>query len=218
MRDEDFEAFIEEFGEPTARIDVPQAAMDLWRGKLPDALLAYWAAEGWCSYADGLFWTVDPSFYERLLADWLRSTPLSKIDRFHVVARTAFGKLYLWGEKTGNSVSILPHAHAVFCLPGDLQRTVEDPSFELRCFFSSKERTSADMKDGFNKPLFDRALRKLGPLKSNEIYGFKNALVLGGHTTFENMERVDLLEHVGFLRQLAEPTFPMADLKLDHLL
>jgi len=217
MRDEDFEIFIEEFGEASSRIAVPAESIDLWRGKLPDALLDYWSNEGWCSYSNGLFWTVDPTYYERTLAEWLRSTPLDKIDKFHVIARTAFGKLYLWGERTGDSVSIVPHANAIFCLPSDLQRVRIDYSFELRCFFSNRDRNSVDLSDSRKKPMFEAALQELGELKSHEMYGFKHALVLGGKPELENLEKVDILEHLGFLRQLDKPTLPMSGLDLDRL-
>jgi hypothetical protein len=41
MRDEDFEVFIDEFGEATHRTDVPVDAIQKWKGKLPDQLLTY---------------------------------------------------------------------------------------------------------------------------------------------------------------------------------
>jgi hypothetical protein len=214
MRDEDFEIFIEEFGEASSRTAVPPETINAWRGKLPDALLRYWAEEGWSSYAHGLFWTVNPLIYERVLREWINNTPLEKIDKFHVIGRTAFGKLYLWGGKTGDSVSILPHANAIFCLPSDLTREVVDPSIELQCFFSNRDRVGCDLKDTSKKPLFDRALHKLGELKFNEIYGFKNALTLGGRAELDNLAKLEIIDYLGFLRQLDEPTFPMADIDL----
>jgi hypothetical protein len=103
MRDENFEVFIDEFGEATHRVEVPVASIEKWRGKLPDQLLTNWQEEGWCGYANGLFWTVDPDDYEDIVDEWLEDIPLEQLDAFHVIARTAFGDLYLWGEKTGAS-------------------------------------------------------------------------------------------------------------------
>jgi hypothetical protein len=62
--DEDFEYFLEKMGPAFDRRDVPSSTLDRYRGKLPDQLLAYWEEHGWCGYADGLFWTVDPEEYE----------------------------------------------------------------------------------------------------------------------------------------------------------
>lgn len=95
MRSEDFEVFIDEFGEATFKHEVPQAAIEKWQGVLPAQLLHYWKTEGWCGYADGLFWTVDPDEYEDVVEDWLADTPLAGVDRFHAIARSAFGSLYL---------------------------------------------------------------------------------------------------------------------------
>jgi hypothetical protein len=217
MRDEDFEIFIEEFGEASSSIQVPPEAIDNWKGKLPDSLLNYWVTEGWSCYAQGLFWTVNPSIYDRVLREWIKNTPLDKIDKFHVIARTAFGKLYLWGEKTGDSVSILPHTHAILCLPSDLKRVVTDSSFDLQCFFSNRNKRSCDLKDTSKKPLFDRLIKKLGALNHNEVYGFKHALALGGSAELDNIEKFEFIDYLGFLRQLEEPTFPMADISLEKL-
>jgi len=71
MRDEDFEVFISEFGEATYRVDVPPEAIEKWRGKLPELLLTYWQEVGWCCYANGLFWIVNPDDYEDLVDEWL---------------------------------------------------------------------------------------------------------------------------------------------------
>jgi hypothetical protein len=79
MRDEGFEVFIEEFGEASRRTEVPTASFESWQGKLPDQLLKYWKEEGWCAYANGLFWTVNPDGYEDLVDEWLYDTFLEQI-------------------------------------------------------------------------------------------------------------------------------------------
>ena len=88
MRDEDFEIFIDTFGEATQRVEVPTSSIEKCRGKLPDQLLKYRQQEGWCAYANGLFWTVDPDEYEDLLDEWLENTQLEQLDAFHVIARS----------------------------------------------------------------------------------------------------------------------------------
>lgn len=61
--------------------------------------------------------------------------------------------------------------------------------------------------------LFSRARKKLGPLKSDEMYGFVPALMLGGSEALENLEKVNIIEHLTFLSQLSplEP-FMLSDL------
>ena len=45
----------EGFAPPFASRKVPEAKIEKFRGRLPDKLLEYWQAYGWCGYAKGLF-------------------------------------------------------------------------------------------------------------------------------------------------------------------
>jgi len=215
MRDEHFEIFVEEFGEVTTRVPASSSAINGWRSTMPSALLGYWSEEGWSGFGKGLFWIVNPDDFEDLLAEWLEGTPLAKVDHFHVIARTAFGKLYLWGEKTGASAEIVASDHSVLCLERDLKKPVKNPDLALRGFFSGKDPSYADAMDQDGKPLFQRALQALGPLQPDQMYGFEPALVAGGAARLENLRVVDMREHLSMLRQLAGPQFPMGGLHLD---
>ena len=218
MRDEDFNYFISKFGEATHCIEAPPASIEKWRGKLPDQLLKYWQEEGWCNYANGLFWTVDPDEYEDLVEEWLEGTPLEKFDDFHVIARSAFGDLYLWGERTGDSVSISCSINAIIALGSNLNRKIDNPDFYARTFFSNKSPNHCDLDDKSGQPLFQRALAKLGPLAPDEMYGFEPAIVLGGKMLLENLVKVQLDVHLTILRQLAPPTMPFSNIDIDKLL
>jgi hypothetical protein len=198
--DENFEYFLEEFGPAFDRRDLPTSNIQHWRGKLPDQLLAYWQAYGWCGYAKGLFWTVDPLEYQPVADAWLGGTRYAEHDAYHVIARGAFGELYFWGEKTGCSLSIV--AADALALPSrdrgpDLEKA-------LRIFFSSRSPGSNDFSDAEGKPLFERALQKLGRLAFDEMYGFVPALALGGPPTLEHLQKVKAVEHLVFLAQLTE--------------
>jgi hypothetical protein len=198
--DEDFEYFLEKFGPAFDRREVPTTSIEHWRGKLPNQLLAYWQAYGWCGYAEGLFWTVDPLEYEPVVHAWLEGTRYVEHDTYHVIARSAFGKLYFWGEQTGCSLSIVA-ADAV-ALPSrdrgpDLDRA-------LRFFLSSRSPGANDFSDVDGKFLFDRALDKLGRLTHDETYGFVPALALGGPPTLQHLQKVKAVEHLVFLAQLSE--------------
>lgn len=217
LRDEHFEIFVVEFGEATTPIPAPASEIEKWRSAMPSALLDYWSAEGWSGFGQGLFWIVNPDDFEDLLAEWLSGTPLEKIDRFHVIARTAFGKLYLWGEKTGPSTEIVVSDHSILCLERDLKKPVNNPDVALRGFFSGSDPAYTDALDEDSKPLFQRALKALGPLEPDEMYGFEPTLVAGGEARIENVRVVKLHQHVGMLRQLAGPRFPMGGLSVDKL-
>lgn len=218
MRDEDFEYFITKFGEAFHRDPVPQAAIDKWRGRLPDKLLTYWQEDGWCGYANGLFWTVDPTDYEDLVDEWLDGTPLEQLDAFHAIARSAFGDLFLFGETMGSGVVINPLIHCVSALQRDLKRKASDElEFEARLFFSGKKPSYCDLDDETDEPLFERALQTLGSLAPDEMYGFEPAIVVGGKMHLENLRKVKLDQHLTILRQLAAPTMPFGNIDIDKL-
>jgi len=96
------------FGPAVACREVPVGKIERFKGKLPDTLLGYWRRYGWCGYAKGLFWTVDPDEWTDELNAWISDTPFVELDSFHVIARSAFGELILWGTNTGQSLKIVP--------------------------------------------------------------------------------------------------------------
>lgn len=110
MRDESFEIFVEAMGEPVKVRSALESVIEKYKGVLPDVLLDYWRSEGWCGYADGLFWTVNPDDYKHLLDMWLSGTKFSSIDNYHVIARSAFGDLYAWGKNMAEKSSCLARA------------------------------------------------------------------------------------------------------------
>lgn len=202
--DEDFAAFLRDFGPAIDRRYVPLSTIERYRGKLPDQLLAYWDEHGWCGYADGLFWTVDPQEYEPALEAWIGDTPFMEQDAYHVIARSAFGELILWGEKTGDSLKILPWYALAFPSVGSTEYIAAGDGDEaLRWFFAAHDREDFDVEDKDEKLLFAAALAKLGQLKHDEMYGFVPALALGGSATLKNLQKLKALEHLVLLSQLA---------------
>lgn len=210
MRDEDFEAFIDEFGEADEKMPVGEENIQEWRGKLPDRLLTYWRQEGWGSYGQGRFWLVNPADYEDIVDEWLEDSPLEQIDAFHVIARTGFGKLYLCGERSGQSAVINCATNAVFALPNSLKpKTPERRDLSIQVFLGV-DKEECDLDDEEGKPLFARARRLLGPLDKDEVYGFEPALVTGGRMRLENLRRLKLDQHLTILRQIAAPSMPFS--------
>lgn len=205
MRDEDFEAFIVEMGEATSYCAVPSASIDKYRGILPEVLLKYWKEEGWCGYADGLFWTVNPDDYSDLLDLWLVDTPFNEIDNYHVIARSAFGDLYAWGEKFNRKLVVACPTHSITTLMSQVNVPAGDPDLAIRTFFAMSDKEGFDMEDNQGEYLFERALKRLGTLKHNELYGFEPALILGGALSVNNLAKLDLEVHLTILRQLSPP-------------
>ncbi|MCF5706848.1 DUF1851 domain-containing protein [Pseudomonas syringae] len=195
--DKVFARFLEKFGGPVDRQDVPMSSIERYRGKLPNQLLEYWTEHGWCGYGEGIFWIVNPQEYEGVVASWIEGTELEKRDTYHLIARGAFGDLYLWGEKTGFSLKIT----SVFsrCVIHDFEPTPEQMDRKLQDFIVSRKVNSNDVEN-----LFSQARRKLGTLRHDEMYGFVPALMLGGSASLDHVEKLKTVEHLILLSQLAE--------------
>lgn len=72
MRDDDFEYFIEKFGDKNLSVDVPQNIFDKYRKIFCERLISYWKEEGWCSFKNGLLWIVNPDEYDDITAASVR--------------------------------------------------------------------------------------------------------------------------------------------------
>ena len=195
--DETFSVFLETLGGPIDRQEVPVSSIERYRGKLPNQLLEYWAEHGWCGYGDGIFWIVNPQEYEGVVASWLEGTEFEAIDTYHLIARSAFGDLYLWGEKTGASLDITSHLSRYVTHTSIY--TGEQMGKGLQAFLLSIEVDSNDYGD-----LFKPAKKKLGTLRHDEMYGFVPALMFGGPDTLDHLEKVKAVEHLILLSQITE--------------
>jgi len=201
----------EGFG-PAIKNQQPSAEiLDKYQGKLPNRLLEYWQEYGFCGWGNGIFWTVNPDDYSDILEEWLQGTSFVNKDNYYVVGRTAFGELFVWGEATGQSIKIVSN-YSMFFPRDDSDKIKNDgPDMAVDLYFASKSKDSMEEEDFDEDPLFDRALKLLGPLESDEMYAFVPALALGGSPKLENLQKVKILEHLSFLAQLGEKQV-MADI------
>ena len=195
--DEVFSIFLETFGGPVDRQEVPASSIERYRGKLPSQLLEYWGEHGWCGYGDGIFWIVNPQEYEGVVASWIEGTKFEQRDTYHLIARSAFGDLYLWGERTGFSLKITSCTSR--CFVHEFEITSDEMDRELQNFLLSTEVEYNDFDD-----LFKPAKKKLGTLRHDEMYGFVPALMFGGPDTLDHLEKVKAVEHLTLLSQIAE--------------
>ncbi len=156
---------------------------------------------------NGLFWIVNPADYASALDVWIHETQVAEEDTFYVIARTAFGELYLWGEKTGARYEISPTLAWIVqkdgnqndILAGHTQRS-------LQAFFAIFSPEDMDEMDDHEKPLFDACIKKFGPVEYDEVLAFEPALFLGGENRLENINKVNIFVHLDILASFGERT------------
>lgn len=217
-REKAFAYFIKKFGEPTLKEEVPESSLLRYQGILPEQLLKYWKTEGWSAYANGLLWTVNPEEYEDLVELWLEDTHYPKIDNYHCIARTAFGVLYVWGEKNNQWFTISCPTNTIVAFDKKLLKVNNNPDNEMRVFFAGSSVEEYGLVGLKKKGLFMPSFSKLGHLKHNEMYGFAPALAAGESPSINNIEKEDLFIHLSILREMASPSLPFSDIDIDALM
>ncbi|HCL5254178.1 TPA: DUF1851 domain-containing protein [Salmonella enterica] len=206
MRDEDFELFITDFGEPTSTEPVPVMSLEKWKDIFPDVLLGYWENEGWASWQNGLISLVDPEKYEDILDFWLEGSSFEEDDSYHVFARSAFGILYAFGENTGRNLTILCYAGKIIVSKRErIKKSQKDLMWDIKAFFGSASPEDFDLLDAKGNYLFKQAINAYGVLEGGEIFGFEPALFLCGKIDINNVRKLDSQIHLSILRELAEP-------------
>jgi len=195
--DEVFARFLEKNGPIMTRREVPPPSIERYKGKLPSLLLSYWKEHGWCGVGEGILWLVNPQEYEAVVASWIENTALEALDTFHLVARSAFGDLYLFGKKTGFSLSI--DAPVSRYSISNQNISPPDTDREVQNFLLTFEKDYNDFDD-----LFDPSQKKLGTLRDDEMYGFVPALSFGGRADLQYIEKVKTVEHLTLLSQITE--------------
>ncbi|USX11278.1 DUF1851 domain-containing protein [Oxalobacteraceae bacterium OTU3CAMAD1] len=202
--DEYFEMFLSDFGPQFSKAQPESAEIENFRGRLPNKLLEYWQIHGWGGYNSGLYWITNPQDYLPVVEVWLDRATISDKQNYFAIARTAFGRVFLWNKQTGQSVTIDSLSGFLITTPPDETLNHEDDTKALQYFISENEPDDVDFSDDTEKPLFKRALKKLGPLTSDEMYGFEPALCIGGIPKLENLVKVKIIEHLILLERLAE--------------
>ena len=117
-----FSHFAKKFGEPTSPEPAAPAVIEKIRGRLPAQLITYWEHEGWGAWKNGLFWVVNPDDYVTVLETWIADTPLEGADQWHVIARSAFGRLFVCGEKVGPVIDIGPSYNMISVTADELKK------------------------------------------------------------------------------------------------
>ncbi|WP_177196601.1 GAD-like domain-containing protein [Duganella sp. CF517] len=202
--DECYEMFLSELGPQFVKVQLSPHQIAKFEGRLPEQLLEYWKLYGWSGYYDGLFWLVNPDDYVSVVNAWLEGAQIENRSDYLAIARTAFGRIFLWNKKSGQNVTIVPLDSQIITSPANKKVVAGDDTIALQSFLIGKEPDRLDIEDVKEKKLFKRALKKLGPVAVDEMYGFEPALCIGGMPVLENIKKVKIIEHLILLEQLGE--------------
>lgn len=156
-----FQDFEREYG-PAENAVVPDAAaIERYRGQLPDALLAERSVVGWRSFGNGLLRLTDPAQLSDILEDF---DELEKPGKPLVFLRIAFGHLYFW--LAGAPFSLDVHRGSVSQVTPRIERI-----FTLLCDMEIAEKT-------LRVSLYQEVASRIGPSAREECYAFEPALAL----------------------------------------
>jgi hypothetical protein len=205
MINEDFEYYFEKYGMPESEIPVTSTDIANLSVDMPPLYSTLLERHGTFTQRSGMF--------KFIRTDSL--SPISKMlfagdrdfgdEKAQIFCFSVFGALYFWHPAHGlGFVDLVKGEVTCYNLTSGEKR----PSGEL--FFGpfdvpfSMENESYDLFDDQDKPLFKRALKKLGPAQLMECYGFVPALAFGGDAILENLKKLSAPEHFAILAQATE--------------
>jgi len=150
----------------------------------PDFVIEEWKTRGFANYMNGLLITTNPNDYYDIIEDWVEEP-----QKCHVIMRTAFGSFYYLKGDTFYSKSVVHN------LSSDLRKR-----FDLIIEFSLCNK--GNQKNILYKEIYDKAVKRLGAPKYDEVFAFVPAIALGGNYNPDTIQKVQLKEHLSILAQL----------------
>lgn len=180
-----FKDFNETLGPAIKCEGIPKSVVEQYSNILPPMLIEHWTESGWCAYAEGLLWVVNPNDFKHIPEDWLDSSSQEAV----VFARTAFADLFIWVH---NKVYFLSVHH------GWTKELTDDIEILFEVTFCREKY----IKKGLLGEIFQRVLPRIGVPEADECLAFVPALALGGSETANNVQKVKIHEHLAMLAQL----------------
>jgi hypothetical protein len=192
--------FLSKWGSPSQRVPAAETDLAALAPHAPAILIEYWREIGFSVFKDGLMMVTNPLDWQDTVNEWLQGTELEAFDRFIPIMRGAFGDIRLLGIDKGFTPLLMPSDGAYM---GDREEPKYELDFQVRTAFATSDPVTYDISD---KTLnFATALKKLGPLQPNEMYGFVPVLPMGGTRDLDHLQKLDAFAHLSILRQATGP-------------
>ena len=196
---------IDQFDKPNVVSPISKEILTKYEKIMPPILLDMWQQEGFCQFQNGLYYIVNPDDWQDVVDVWIDNTPYQKLGQFYALARNAFGYLYVYNPDTGTKLTI---STILSTISGSIRGYFTDKEKEISIegFFGLTDWDKEDFTLLDNKPIFKKAVKKLGPLGWYEMYAFEPAFALIGDAalTMDNLVKVDARIHMLLLRDLID--------------
>jgi len=204
MRTETFELLIEELGQPSLIMPIEDNLIEKYHSNMPKLLIENWQQESFCQFKNGFYSIINPDEWQDVVDVWLENTPFQHLGNFYALARNAFGCIYIYNSNTGTQLRI-------DTIMGNISGSIKDYkdefdfNYAIKTFYGFVKPEYLDFEIN-NKPIFKKAVKKLGPLGWYEMYAFEPAFALIGDAalTMDNLVKVDARIHMLLLRDLID--------------
>ena len=158
-----------------------EAVLELYRTRISEEFALFMQEEGFCTYLNGLFTTVNPLAYTKVMeAFGINSAMVVPL------LKNGFGDVFFFD---GVSIRLLLVSH-------NEKHVLGSSSDAVKMLFVMRI-TEADFQNPFlKKKLFNQAVKLYGALEPHESFGFIQPLWDGGKEKPENVVKVDSRNYV----------------------
>ncbi|MDO4259691.1 MAG: GAD-like domain-containing protein [Actinomycetaceae bacterium] len=174
---------------------VPAEYYEHFNGLLPRPILRAWERFGFDGFSNGKLWLTDPIEYAPAIDAWLNGLDLPFNDTWHCLTQSALGRLALWGEKTGKSLSINVPVCTIW--PNrDAAEKAQNATRRDRQALSLLSNPRLDVNDSEKKTYIESIIRNLGELEPGQMYAYSIPLNKGGEEDLDNLTIVDAIPYL----------------------
>ena len=184
---------------------VPEEYFERFGGVFPESVLYIWRRFGFDGFGYGRSWITDPVEWAPVADAWLEGIELPfPPQRWHCVARTALGRMLLWGEISGPALHVDVISGEI-CPDSLAFRDMADPVLRERmgCSVFTRPLMDYGRDEVTGWPLAVEGIVRLGVPGADEVLGFVPPLNSGDQVS---ADRLSVQKAVPFLVGLAQST------------
>ncbi|MDO1583072.1 GAD-like domain-containing protein [Rhizobium oryzicola] len=179
---------------------VPDGMLNELRDIFPSDLVRAYQKFGCRLFKGGLIQTCLPGEFAGTLAIIFGSDTQFHHKSWHAFAYSCFGTIYIWSKEMG--VATVDLLKGSISSRGALGKIKQGTLIENQIFvpFSVSDE-ALDATDEAGNFLFQRSVKKCGPLEIGECYGFVPALAPGGVADIDHVKRMNAAAHFSIVAQ-----------------